>query len=133
MAQIITSKNITLALSLSVAMVVLFVLVGWTLHIASLKGVFRGLVAMKANTAMGLLLCSVSLAFLSREKTGTKVRVWTILSSVLVISIGALTIFEDISHLDLNIDQWLFKERGVTVDNEASRSGRMSPSTAIVF
>jgi hypothetical protein len=44
------------------------VFVGWSLDSAVLKSVFPGLVSMKPNTELGILLGGVALAILSREK-----------------------------------------------------------------
>jgi hypothetical protein len=50
------------------------VLVGWALDIPALISVFPGFVTMKANTALGMLLCGAALALLSGGKAGPLVR-----------------------------------------------------------
>jgi PAS domain S-box-containing protein len=48
-------------LSLLVVALGMSVLIGWAFDIAALKSVFPGLATMKANTALGMVLCGVAL------------------------------------------------------------------------
>jgi PAS domain S-box-containing protein len=107
------------------------VLVGWTCDISVLKSVFPGLVTMKVNTALGMLLCGAALALLSREKTGKPIRFCVVGMAAAAVALGALTVGEYLFGWELGIDQWLFRDAfdaAVT-----SNPGRMSPSTAFCF
>ena len=46
------------------------VLLAWIFNITSLKIVIRGFVPMKANTALGMLLCGTALSLLTGKKKG---------------------------------------------------------------
>jgi hypothetical protein len=107
------------------------VLADWMLDIAALKNVFPGLLAMKANTAMGMLLCGGALALLSREKVSKQMRVSTAVVAVVVIAMGTLTLGEYFFGRELGIDQLLFHDAGNPLGT--SQPGRMSPSTAFCF
>jgi len=55
------SRVVALLLSLLVMAIGVTVLIGWAFDIAALKTVFPGLVTMKANTALGMVVCGVAL------------------------------------------------------------------------
>jgi PAS domain S-box-containing protein len=118
----------SLLLALVIAALGASVLIGWAFDISALKSVFQGMANMKANTALGMILCGVVLALLSYKKTGTPTRIWTAGLSIGVIALGALTLSEDLFGWNLGIDQWLFHDTGGLAKN--SSPGRFSPSTA---
>ena len=107
------------------------VLVGWMLDITALKSVFPGLVSMKVNTALGLLLCGGALALLTREKVAKPIRFSTAVMAVVVITLGTLTLGEYLLGWQLGIDQLLFQDAASLVGT--SQPGRMSPATAFCF
>jgi PAS domain S-box-containing protein len=107
------------------------VLIGWAFDVAALKTVFPGLVTMKANTALGLLLCGVALALLSREKAGSTLRFCIAALAGMVIALGSLTLGEYFFGWNLGIDELLFRDAIVSVGT--SQPGRMAPSTAFCF
>src|SRR5260221_1013762 len=107
------------------------VLVGWAFDIAVLKSVFPGLATMKANTALGMVLCGGALALLSRRTVAAPIRLWAAATAVMVIALGALSLSEDLFGWELGIDQWLFRDEAGPV--KTSSPGRMSPSTAFCF
>jgi PAS domain S-box-containing protein len=118
-------------LALVVATIGLSVMAGWIFNIAALKSVLPGLVNMKVNTALGLILCGVALFLLSRGKTSPARRWVTAVMASLVIAMGAMTLSEDLTNRGLGIDELLFRsESGV---RETSSPGRMAPSTALAF
>jgi hypothetical protein len=86
---------------------------------------------MKANTAMGLLLCGGALAFLSGKKVAGSIRLSTTVIAIAVIALGTLTLCEYLFGLEFGIDQLLFRDGAGTVGT--SQSGRMSPATAFCF
>jgi PAS domain S-box-containing protein len=120
--------NVALSLGLLVAALGALVLIGWRFDVAVLKCVFPGLVSMKANTAMGMLLGGVSLAILSREKVAAPARFWTTLMTAAMVAVGTLTLSEYLFGWELGIDQWLFHDADHLVGT--SQPGRMSPATA---
>jgi len=119
-----------LALMLSLVVVALgaTVLAGWAFDIAPVKSVFSGLATMKANMALGMLLCGSTLALLSQKKVTTSTRFWAIIMAIAVIVLGALTLSEDLFGWNIGIDQWLFRDLSGSV--KISSPGRFSPSTA---
>ena len=127
-----TFQKVTLLLSLLVASIGASVLAGWAFNIAELKSIFPGLVTMKVNTALGMMLGGSALALLAARK---QVPVpWRILAVALVaimIAIGALTLGEDFFGWNLGIDQLLFRDASNSVN--VSSPGRPSPSTAFCF
>jgi PAS domain S-box-containing protein len=106
-------------------------LAGWMLDITALKSILPGLVTMKANTALGMLLCGSALALLSFEKIPKLVRGTTAMIAVVVIALGTLTLGEYFFGWELGIDQLLFHD--VANPMGTSPPGRMSPATAFCF
>jgi PAS domain S-box-containing protein len=107
------------------------VFVGWMFNLAVLKSVFPGLVSMKVNTAIGMLLCGGALVILSRAKIGAPARVWATLVAAVVIALGALNLSEYLFGWEFGIDQWLFRDADFRLG--ISQPGRMSPATAFCF
>jgi PAS domain S-box-containing protein len=107
------------------------VLAGWMFNLAVLKGVFPGLVSMKANTAIGMLLCGGALAILSRAKVAAPARFWATGVAALVIALGVLNLGEYLFGWEFGIDQWMFRDADFRVG--ISQPGRMSPATAFCF
>jgi PAS domain S-box-containing protein len=107
------------------------VLVGWMFNLAVLKSVFPGLVSMKANTALGMLLCGGTLAILSCAKIAAPARFWAKLVAAVVIALGVLNLGEYLFGWEFGIDQWLFRDADFRVG--ISQPGRMSPATAFCF
>lgn len=109
------------------------VLLGWMLDNTTLKSIHPDWVAMKANTAVGLLLCGVALWLKAGETTlpsllGQSLR--RILSS-LIILIGCLTALEYLTASDFGIDQWLFQEAAGAVGTHTL--GRMASAATLCF
>jgi PAS domain S-box-containing protein len=101
-------------------------LLGWLSGIESLKGL-GGSIHMKANTAIGLVACGLSLLLILRRP-----RHWSAVAAALAAlagAIGALTLLEHLSGWNLHIDELLFKE---PVGAAATASpGRMGPNGAL--
>ena len=109
----------------------LTVLVGWMWDVALLKSVFPGVVEMKANTAVGLVLAGVSLLLLSSARTHAGRR-WTGLAAAgLTLLLGALTLSQFVFGCDLGIDELLFRDSAGAV--YTAIPGRMSWLTALDF
>jgi len=103
------------------------VLVGWATDLEVLKCVVPGLIAMKPNAALGFVLAGVALG---RLREGRRSRAAIGLAAAAA-AIGALTLVEYASGIDLGIDQVLAHEpAGMT---GALVPGRMHPTTALDF
>jgi PAS domain S-box-containing protein len=105
------------------------VLVGWALDIGILKSMLPGLVAMKVNTAIALILAGLSLW----TSAGTPSQRASRLSAACAVAVGAiglLTLGEYVTGWNLGIDE-LF----VTVRPSAQEpfGGRMAGNTALTF
>jgi PAS domain S-box-containing protein len=107
------------------------VLLGWASNMPLLKSVFPGLVTMKANTAMGILLGGMALALLSRERLGRPHRFCVAAFAVVIVVLGLLTLGEYFFGWNVGIDELLFRDAISSVGT--SQPGRMSPSTAFSF
>ena len=107
------------------------VLCGWAFHIELWKSVFPGLVAMKANTALGLAFSGASLWLLLPGASRTGSRRIAHLLAFLVTLIGAATLGEYLFGVNLRIDQLLFTEPVGAVATYSS--GRMAPTTSTAF
>jgi PAS domain S-box-containing protein len=109
----------------------IFVLVGWALNLSFLKTVFSGLVTMKANTAMGLLVGALALLLLATGRKTRTVRAGMGVLAVMVGLLGALSLAEYFFGRNFHIDEMLFLDADPSVGTSAP--GRMSPSTAFSF
>ncbi len=102
-------------------------LVGWTFDLPSLKGLHPRFVTMKPNTALGLLLGGVAL-LVSVDDTRRRLARGAAAGVALL---GLLTCAEYLLHIDLRIDELLFRDLGSVAG--VGSPGRMSPLTAILF
>lgn len=121
------------ALSAGCAVVVLGLaaLIGWLFDIAALKSVFPGLVAMKVNTALGLILCGGGQILLA-GKNRSRALFWTASAVALaVVMLGLATLSEYLWGWELRIDQLIFHDSSAMT--ELSIPGRMAPATAFCF
>ncbi|WP_404785354.1 EAL domain-containing protein [Altericista sp. CCNU0014] len=119
----------------AIAIVVLIsglALAGWQFHIFFLKNLWAGNIStMKANTALGLMLSSLSLGLLQGKRLSRlRCRIAQAMA-VGAIALGALTLMQYFWGWDLGIDRWLFR------DLEPSATtlypGRMGINTAVNF
>jgi signal transduction histidine kinase len=120
--------RLAMALGIFVAALGAVVLLGWKLNLSAVKTVFPGMVPMKPNTAVGLFLCGLALAILSRENVPPSARFWIRGMAILVTALGALPLSEYLFGWDLGLDQWLFPNAGGDSTNPYPE--RMSPSSA---
>ena len=104
---------------------------GWALDIASIRQVLPGYEPMKPNTALGLLLAGAALWFASAGQGTSARRRLTQICASLVLLLGILTIFENISGANLHIDELLFLDH--TVSQGSVVPGRMAVTTAVSF
>gem|GEM_PF-635282 len=105
------------------------VLVGWRFNIPVLTSMLPGLATMKANTALGLILCGISLWSLNHKEMKKSMRILANACVTIVLLIAALTLGEYLSNRDFGIDQLFFQD--TTADPGTSFPGRMSPAAAL--
>ena len=84
---------------------------------------------MKANTALGFILCGMSLWLLNNKQSTRQTHLIAKAYAVFAVLIAALTLGEYISNRDVGIDE-LFA-RDTSSISETSFPGRMSPVTAL--
>ena len=106
-------------------------LLGWILDVDFLKRIHPALVTMKANTAVCLILISVSLLLLRNPATVRWQRRVAQVFAVLVAVVGLLTLTQHIFGWDLGIDQLLFTE--TVLEAGQSFPGRMGVAASIIF
>ncbi len=112
------------------------VLIGWTGDIAILKSVIPGKVAMRPNTAISFVLCGIALWLQTIERaevvlSQARKRAASV-CSVIVAAIGAASLFEYLTEIDLKFDSLLFRSALYAESQDAS-VGRMAGATAIGF
>ena len=106
------------------------VVVGWIAHITPLLTLVPGLVAMKANTAVGFI--ALGAALLLPASSGPH-RGWSYLGqtlAVMVLALGGATVAEYLLDRDFGIDQLVLRDWG---SDGMEMPGRMAPMTAALF
>ena len=114
-----------------VVLVGVAVLVGWVFNIDIFKSVLPGSVAMKVNTALGLIFGGTSLRLWHRQPTSRLTRLLGQVCAVGVLLIGLLTLIEYSFSVDLGIDQAWIKTPLDPLGDAAP--GRMAVHTAFNF
>jgi PAS domain S-box-containing protein len=109
----------------------LLVMVGWAFHIGALLSVFPGHVTMKVNTALGLAFAGISLWLLLPGESHTRRGQIARFLALVVVAIGAATLLEYFSGLNLGIDQLIFGDP--LGSSGTSSPGRLAPTTATAF
>ena len=104
-------------------------LVGWAIGIAPLKSLITGLTAMRANSALGFVLCGASLTILSSNAVPPALVRAAKVAATLALLAGLLTFAEQGLRLDLGIDTLLF--HAAAIADGGAFPGRMSPGNAI--
>jgi PAS domain S-box-containing protein len=105
------------------------VLAGWALDNPHLKSLQPGLVTMKPNDAVGLILLGAALWLLRHEAAGASRRRAARTCAAAATLIGLATLSEYAVDWDLGIDQLLFRESGNMI--WTSHPGRMAPTSAV--
>ncbi len=106
------------------------VLVGWALGIPTLVSVLPGLVAMKVNTAIGLIAAGTSLITLTAQRLDAS-HAFGKFCATIAASIGFATLAEYILGVDLRIDDLFTREAADAFGTLLP--GRMAPTTATCF
>jgi PAS domain S-box-containing protein len=123
-------RNAAIVLALFVTLIAVAVLFGWAFHISALKSGIPGLAAMKANTALGLLLSGIALLLILMRGGFAYRRITVIFLAMILFLLSTATLTEYFLDFDLKIDQALFTDSDSI---ETARPGRMSPSSAFCF
>jgi two-component system CheB/CheR fusion protein len=105
-------------------------LFGTFVDIRWLASVRSGLVAIKVNTAVAIVLAALSLGLQIERRPGPRLRVARACAGV-VGAIGLLTLLEDLLGVDLGIDQLLWHEPLGAVGTV--HPGRPAPNAALVL
>jgi signal transduction histidine kinase/CheY-like chemotaxis protein/HPt (histidine-containing phosphotransfer) domain-containing protein len=105
------------------------VLAGWLFGWPALKSVLPGAVTMKANTAIALVLASLTLHLQTRARSRWTNRV-AAMSAVLVLAIGLVSLLEYVCGWHAGIDELIFKD---TAHAYNPIPGRMSPYSTVAF
>lgn len=105
------------------------VLIGWWAGLDRLTTVFPHLAAMRANTALGLVLCGVALVLLGRRDSSAR-RKWAGKTCAAAAALlGALTGLQFLAGADFGIDTLLVQNPG----SGSGAPGRMAPGSAASF
>jgi signal transduction histidine kinase len=122
-----------LTFSKAVCFVVFFIgllaALGWTLNITAFKSILPALPVISPNTAIALILASISLWLLQESRKQKPIRFLGYSLAMLVALLGFFTLVEYFLKLNLGLDNLLFK-------SALSPGGlpiRMSPQSAVNF
>ena len=107
------------------------VLAGWLTGSDVLKSVIPGASGMKPNTALGFVLAGGALLALGSSRARPAIRRLGLALSIGVVAIGSLTLLEHWLHVDLGIDQLLFREAAAAA--RTTVPGRMAGTSALSF
>ena len=118
--------RVSVAAGLLATAVGAFVLCGWAWNVETFKTIY-GPITMKTNTAIGLLLCGISLAVL---RWSPRLSRFCAVSAGLL---GGLTLSEHLVGWNLGIDEILFKEApGAAATTSPNRMG-LNGSTSLLL
>src|SRR4029079_17872804 len=114
-------------LTIAVAVIAVAALAGWILGVPALTSVFPGLVTMKVNSAVALLLSAVAL-WIYRQWPDARILSWVMrTASALAIAIAVAAVAEHLAGWDLSVDQLFFPD----VAMGGSSPGRMPLASAL--
>jgi PAS domain S-box-containing protein len=122
-------RNGTAASAIFVCAAAILVMLGWVFNVPVLKHILPGLAEMKFNTALCLLFGGVALwlvrydALPARGLTGGL--------GLLLLTVAAATISQDLLRFDFGIDQLIMRDTAAA--GRAAAAGRMSQATASAF
>jgi signal transduction histidine kinase/ActR/RegA family two-component response regulator len=113
-------------LALAVVAIGVIALIGWATNIEIFKSFAPGLVTMKVNTALSLILLALALAETNRF---ARLSTFVVFGSLLLcFTIGILTAGEYVLRIDLHIDNLFFRDRA-----DIAFPGRMAPTSIFCF
>lgn len=103
------------------------VFVGWFTGIRVLMTVLPGRITMKPNAALGFFCAGIALVLLTHPRA-RRTRPAALVSSVIVVAVGLLTLLEYLVHASFGIDQLFFADHV-----QSPYPGRMAQITALNF
>jgi len=106
------------------------VISGWVLDIPMLTNISPLWMSMKMNTAISFLLCGISFLLLSRNNLGLITKEFIVITSIILILIGCITILEFVLGLNLYVDEFFLKEK---LNSSFIYPGRMTFMSAANF
>ena len=124
------AKKSSIALSIFTMLIGAFVLTGWLFDFHELTTIY-GAMAVKANTALALMLSGASLWLLNSDHERREFRIAGVIGAAIVSIIGLLTLSEHIFGWNLGIDQILFKESARAL--ATTNPGRMGLPASTCF
>src|SRR5690242_3220853 len=101
-------KRVPEVISIGVTAIGCLVLIGWMTDTLVLKSVLRGLPSMRPNTALSLIVASLSLWLLTRGH-GVVSRTIGKLGALLLVVFGAVAVAEAVADFYLGVDEWIFR------------------------
>lgn len=105
------------------------VLLGWSRDLEALKRLSAGMVSMKPNAAVGLLLGAAALVLRSSDSRWARITGY--FPALLLAVLGGVTLAEYLTGWDPGIDQFFFREAAFAPGT--SHPGRMAPNGALGF
>jgi len=108
------------------------VLLGWVLRIEALESGLPGLATMKVNSACAFGLAGFALWRIHLGEPGSRSVRLARAIALGVAGVGVLTLFENMTRIDLGIDQLLMPDSNPQ-GAHGGPQGRMSPATAVSF
>lgn len=105
------------------------VLLGWSRDLEALKRLSAGMVSMKPNAAVGLLLAAAALVLRSSDSGWA--RIAGFFPALLLAALGGVTLAQYLTGWDPGIDQFFFREAAFAPGT--SHPGRMAPNGALGF
>src|ERR1044072_3687162 len=106
-------------------------LMGWVFNVEVLKRIHPQLVTMKANTAVCLMLASVTVFLLQYNARSTTKRRIALLFAAIIAVVGAITFSEHMFGWNSGLDQLLFHES--VAEAGESFPGRMGVAASLNF
>jgi diguanylate cyclase (GGDEF)-like protein len=110
--------------AVTVSALAIAVLAGWYFDVGVLKALVPGYITMRPNSAVGFLTAGLSLWLLHGQRRAEAQRTL----AVVVVGIGAATLFEYVSRRSIGIDEFFFRDPAVV-----TYPGRMASLTAATF
>lgn len=124
-------KQISLLLSIAVALLGIVVLSGWIGDVAVLKNISAGWASMKVNTAICFLLSGITLIILNRQHQRRIDAAAAGFFSLVILLLTTAILLQYVFNINLGIDELFFTDN--TVSSEFAYPGRPAPQTAICF
>ncbi len=124
-----TARRLSAGCGLIAVLAGVVVLSGWAFGVEQLKNLSPGIVTMKANAAVGFVLCGLALLLCQTGRASRLRRAAIVIFGGVAAAVGGLTLVEYATGTNLRIDQLLFHEPAHTA--ATASPGRMALATAV--